>query len=160
MTPPVIIDVQRAAAAPCPGVAQVRRWVRAMLAAAGAPAADLTVRLVDEAEMQALNQAHRGRDYAANVLSFPGPDAGSLPPDCPVPLGDVVVCVPVARAEAQRFGKADDDRLAHLVVHGVAHLLGHDHHTAAQRRRMEALERAALAALGLADPYLAGTAPA
>ena len=154
------IDVQRAAAPPCPATAQVRRWVRALFTAAAAPAADLTVRLVDEPEMRALNAAHRGRDYAANVLSFPGPEAGLLPPDHPLPLGDVVVCVPVARAEAQRFGKTDDDRLAHLVVHGVAHLLGHDHHTAAQRRRMEALERAALAALRLADPYLADTAPA
>lgn len=152
------VEVQFACAPPRPGRAQVRRWVLAALDAAGQGAADLTVRLVDEDEIAALNLDHRGKSGPTNVLSFPGPDPATLPPDEPRPLGDVVVCAPLARAEAIRFCKTDTERLAHLVVHGVLHLLGHDHHAPAPRRRMEALEQSALMALGLPDPYLAGAA--
>lgn len=151
------VEVQFACAAPRPGRAEVRRWARAALAAAGPTDADLTVRLVDEDEIAALNLSHRGKAGPTNVLSFPGPDPAMLAPDVARPLGDVVVCAPLARAEAARFGKTDTERLAHLVVHGVLHLLGHDHHAVAARRRMEALERGALAALDLPDPYRVGT---
>jgi probable rRNA maturation factor len=138
-------------------MAQVRRWVRAALDAAGAPArVSLTVRFVDEAESAGLNAAHRGRRGPTNVLAFPAGAPAGLPRHLAQPLGDVVVCVPLARAEAARHGKTDTARLAHLVVHGVLHLLGHDHHRRAQRVCMEALERTVLYRLGLPDPYRAG----
>lgn len=151
------VDVQLAWAAPVTR-AELRRFARAGAAADGPHAGAMTVRLVGAAESAALNRAHRGKDRPANVLSFPGPDPAWLPPDEPRPLGDVVICAPCAREEALQYGKTEAARLAHLVVHGVLHLLGHDHHAPAERRRMEALERTALAKLGFPDPYRADSA--
>ena len=68
-------------------------------------------------------------------------------------LGDIVLCAPVLRREARQQGKPLRDHYAHLTVHGVLHLLGHDHESDADAERMEALERRVLAALGIADPY-------
>jgi probable rRNA maturation factor len=122
---------------------QVRRWVRA---ACGRPA-ELTVRFVDAEEGRALNRDYRGKDYATNVLSFPYSAE-------PVVAGDLVLCVPVVLAEAAAQGKDAAAHLAHLVVHGMLHLLGYDHEAGAREaRRMEDREREILAGLGYPDPY-------
>jgi probable rRNA maturation factor len=68
-------------------------------------------------------------------------------------VADIVLCLPVLRAEARAQGKTLRAHLAHLVLHGVLHAQGHDHQTAAQERRMQARERALLAGLGIDDPY-------
>lgn len=159
--PVLDLDIQFAVAGERPARRALRAWVRAAFTAAQLPSGALTVRLVDEAESAALNGAHRGKPAATNVLAFPAAPDWPCAPGAPRPLGDVVVCLPRAAQEAAAFGKTLEARLAHLVVHGVLHLAGHDHHRPAPRRRMETLERAALAALGLPDPYLAGaSAPA
>jgi probable rRNA maturation factor len=114
--------------------------------------------LADDATVRRLNAAHRGRDRATNVLSFPTfdpiPEAAPahLPPG-PAPLGDVVLALETIRAEAAATGTPFSAHVSHLVVHGCLHLLGYDHHKSADAARMEGLERAILAGLGIADPY-------
>ena len=134
-----------------PSAQSFRRWAGAALAAAGhAAAAELAIRLVDTREGRALNRRYRGRDCATNVLSFPV----ELPAGLRTPLlGDIVLCAPVLAREARQQGKTLRRHAAHLTVHGVLHLLGHGHRRARQAAVMEALEIAALARLGLPDPY-------
>jgi len=104
---------------------------------------ELTLTFVDRDEMAALNEEHMGHDGATDVLSFPlddGDDAG----DVPVLVGDVVVCPAVARDQATEHAGSLDDELALLVVHGVLHVLGHDHAGAAETVAMRAKELALL----------------
>jgi probable rRNA maturation factor len=115
--------------------------------------AELAIRLVGKRESRRLNAHWRGKDYATNVLSFP---VEGLPPVIrPRPLGDLVICAPVVAAEALEQGKTQSAHWAHMVVHGVLHLLGHDHEQDAEAVRMERLERRILARLGFPDPYAA-----
>lgn len=129
------------------------RAARAALAVApDLPAAcELSLALSDDAELQILNKAYRGKDGATNVLSFHGDgDAGH---GGPVQLGDVILAYGVCAREAAAQGKSLADHMSHLVVHGVLHLLGHDHEAEAEAARMEALEARVLASLGIANPY-------
>lgn len=133
-----------------------RRAARAALAAAATGGrVEVTVRLADDEELRTLNRTWRGKDRPTNVLSFPaGDDAGQAAAQArALLLGDVVIAAETLLAEADAAGKTAGDHLAHLVVHGVLHLLGHDHEHEAEAIRMEALERAVLARLGIADPY-------
>lgn len=125
-----------------PSRPQLRRWARAALLGD----AHVTFRLVGAREGRALNRQYRGRDYATNVLTFVYPEL--------VPVsGDIVLCAPVIAREASRQGKALHAHYAHLVVHGVLHLQGHDHEKAVDARVMEALEKEIVMRLGYADPY-------
>jgi probable rRNA maturation factor len=128
-----------------------RRWVHAALhIARRRRASELSIRLVDSDEGRELNRQYRGRDYATNVLSFPA----ELPPGLRLPLlGDLIICAPVVAREAVEQHKSLRDHYAHMTIHGVLHLLGYDHLVDAEAERMEALERRALAGLGIADPY-------
>ncbi|HEX6993864.1 MAG TPA: rRNA maturation RNase YbeY [Gammaproteobacteria bacterium] len=144
------VAVQRAVACPwLPDAASIRRW-----AAAAAPGhgGELTVRIVDEAESATLNETYRRKRGPTNVLAFPVDGVPPLP-DEPVPLGDLVICAPVVEREAAEQGKTVAAHLAHLVVHGTLHLLGHDHEDEAAARVMEDREREILAAFGFDDPY-------
>lgn len=130
-----------------------RRAARAALRAGGArPPGELSVILADNRLSRRLNRAWRGQDKPTNVLSFPASD-GREPREAPVLLGDVVIADGVVATEAAAQGKRLSAHLAHLVVHGVLHLLGHDHRRDAQARRMEALEIRILRGLGVANPY-------
>ena len=153
--PRVHIVVQNAAdpdepgAGAVPPAAALRRWARAALNHRGR-GGELTLRIVGRDEGTALNERYRGRRGPTNVLSFPcGPEEA---PQTPL-LGDIVICAPVVAAEAAAQGKAPEAHWAHLVVHGVLHLLGYDHETARQAREMEGLETAILNAWGYPDPY-------
>lgn len=151
------ISIQRASRArQIPSDMLLRRWVRAALIAASAPAgAGLSLRLTGPAEARRLNARYRHRDYATNVLSFPCdlPPAGA---DIKAPrwLGDIVICAAVVARESREQGKMPAAHWAHMVVHGCLHLLGHDHLKAREAARMEALETQILARLGFPDPYL------
>ncbi len=115
--------------------------------------------LGDDAALQALNRQFRGLDKPTNVLSFPADAAPPLPAEAgPRSWGDVAIAFETARREAAEQGKSLADHLAHLVVHGLLHLLGHDHEVEAEAEAMEALEREILQSIGIADPY-AGDAP-
>ena len=152
------IEIQNAAEADdAPEPPELTAWAAAALDAVGYPGAAITVRIVAADEGRALNRDFRGRDYATNVLSFPFPE---LPPEAMAELGaryigDLAICADVVRREAHEQGKAVEAHWAHLVVHGVLHLAGHDHHADDEAERMEARERAILADLGFADPYAA-----
>ena len=122
---------------------RVRRWVRAALEWP----AEITVRVVDEAEARALNREFRGKDYATNVLTFDYQHQ-------PQVVADLVLCAPVIEREAAELGLSSEERLAHLVVHGTLHAQGWDHETAAEARRMEARESQLLVALGFGDPWI------
>jgi probable rRNA maturation factor len=148
----LLVDVQRASEHPgVPDDDSLRRWAGAAVNAAALTGdAQLSVRLVDLAEGVALNAAYRGKAGPTNVLSF----AFDAPEHTQPPLlGDVVLCAPVVAREAAEQGKPLAAHYAHLVVHGVLHLLGHGHDAAADAARMEGIEREVLRALGHADPY-------
>ena len=100
---------------------------------------------VAAAEARRLNRDFRGKDYATNVLTF-------VYGDTPL-AGDIVICAPVVAREAREQGKAVAAHWAHLVVHGLLHLQGHDHERDDEARRMERREKRILAGLGFADPY-------
>ncbi|MBM3557961.1 MAG: rRNA maturation RNase YbeY [Alphaproteobacteria bacterium] len=110
----------------------------------------ITVVLAGDAALRRLNRDFRGKDAPTNVLAFAEGEATR--PD-PGRLGDVVLAHGVIAREARAQGKTLANHLAHLVVHGVLHLLGHDHGRGRDAARMEALERRLLAGLGIPDPY-------
>ncbi|HET7266706.1 MAG TPA: rRNA maturation RNase YbeY [Oleiagrimonas sp.] len=134
-----------------PASASFRRWVAAALeGAARRDATELSIVLVDADEGRELNRQYRDKDYATNVLSFPV----ELPEGIETPLiGDLVICAPVVAREAGEQDKPERNHWAHMTVHGVLHLLGHDHIVDSEAERMEALETRILATLGIADPY-------
>ena len=115
------------------------------------PGAELSLLLTDDKRIRIVNRDWRGFDKATNVLSFP-----AAPPErvarSPL-LGDIVIAYETVLREAEAESKSVTDHLRHLAIHGLLHLLGEDHETEAEARRMEALEVAALARLGVADPY-------
>jgi probable rRNA maturation factor len=144
------VDVQYAVSADgIPGDAAIRQWVAQALPAEKA-AAELTVRIVDEAEMTALNRQYRGKDGPTNVLSFP---YEAIPGIDSKLLGDVVICAPVVASESVAQGKQLEEHWAHIVIHGVLHLLGYDHQKEAHAASMESTETELLAGLGYANPY-------
>jgi len=134
-----------------PATAELRRWVEAALAgAAYTRDTEVVVRIVNEAESASLNQTYRHKAGATNVLSFPFAAPAGVAIDL---LGDVVICAPVVVAEAVAQHKALPAHWAHLVIHGVLHLLGYEHQDAAQAEAMEQLEIRILAGLDYPDPY-------
>lgn len=119
--------------------------------------AELSIRLVGAGTMRALNRRWRDRDAPTNVLSFPSglpalvdADGGE---DALLALGDIALCPAVVGEEARAQGKPPAAHWAHLVVHGVLHLRGHDHENDDDARRMEALETRLLSMRDLPDPY-------
>lgn len=149
------LEVQYAAgenetASPLPDETAIEAWVRAALAGRR-PAAQLVVRIVGEAEGRELNETYRsGRKGSTNVLSFPFEQPALLDPPL---LGDIVVCAPVVEREAREQGKTAQAHWAHLVVHGVLHLIGYDHEEEKEAVIMESTEREVLDGLGFPDPY-------
>jgi len=111
---------------------------------------ELTIRVVDEAEITALNRQYRGKDGATNVLSFPYEAIAGVETDL---LGDIVICAPVVASESVAQAMPLDAHWAHIVIHGVLHLLGYDHHQDDEAHRMEARETELLDSLGYANPY-------
>jgi probable rRNA maturation factor len=126
----------------------------ALLRSVAPPASVVGVALADDAAQQALNRTWRGKNAPTNVLAFPAADPAIPPPDgAPLLLGDVVLAYETVAREAAEQRKPLADHLRHLVVHGVLHLLGHDHIEPAGAAAMEAREIAILAELGVPSPY-------
>ena len=134
----------------------VRRAAEAALADTGASGIEIGVVLTDDAKMRALNRTWRGKDAATNVLSFPAPTSAGVEPRL---LGDVVLAYETIAREAAEQRISARDHLAHLTVHGVLHLLGHDHENDRDAEAMENREREILVRLGIRDPYARAEAP-
>jgi probable rRNA maturation factor len=121
---------------------KVAKWIRATLQSD----AEITVRIVDAAEGQALNRDYRHKDYATNVLTFDYTQE-------PVVTADLVLCAPVVALEAKEQNKTLEEHYAHLLVHGALHAQGWDHDEAEDAQVMELREREIMARLGFANPY-------
>jgi probable rRNA maturation factor len=139
------LDVQYASRlASIPEAAKFKRWIKAALE----QPAEITLRVVNEAEGRNLNSAFRGKDYATNVLTFVYHEPGS-----PFLQGDLILCAPVVSREAREQGKPAEHHYAHLTVHGVLHLAGLDHARARDAEKMESREIAILDRLKVPNPY-------
>jgi len=151
---PVDFEVQRVStSASIPDDERFRLWAETALAGKG-DNFSFGIRVVDEDEAQRFNREYRHRDYATNILSFPS----ELPEDLPEEirhsqLGDLLICAPVVTREALQQHRSELDHWAHLLVHGILHLLGYDHERAEDADVMESLETEILAKLGIGDPY-------
>ena len=122
--------------------------------------AEVTFNLTDDVGIQFLNKAYRKKDKPTNVLSFPHmavkpPQFKALKNTAKIPqlLGDVIISLDTVRAEAKAQEKSLSDHLAHMVVHGLCHLLGYDHEKEKEAEEMERLEARILKQLGIANPY-------
>lgn len=147
----VTVDVQYEMEAG-PDEDDIRRWVAAVLSAEATTAdVEITVRIVDEAEMAELNERYRHKTGPTNILSFPF----DAPPgvECNL-LGDLVIAAPVVQREAREQDKTETAHWAHMIVHGTLHLLGYDHQQPAEAEAMETREISILQQLGYANPYL------
>jgi probable rRNA maturation factor len=137
-----------------PGRQDLQKWADAAYRECCTTPAELTLRVVGNREMSALNSQYRGQESTTNVLSFPAdmPEHFMSELSSTI-LGDIVICHPVVVAEAQQQTKALHAHYAHLVTHGVLHLCGYDHQDNLEAQRMENLERQILAQQDFADPY-------
>jgi probable rRNA maturation factor len=158
----IIVDVQKAASgwkALTGATALVRKAAQQAVMMADRPVlkgATIAVLLADDARVRSVNRQWRALDKPTNVLSFPGAPAERIS-QAPY-LGDIILAYETVAAEAVAEAKPLPHHVAHLVVHGVLHLLGYDHMTKADAERMEMCESAVLAALDIPDPY-AGSDP-
>ncbi|OUS33887.1 rRNA maturation RNase YbeY ['Osedax' symbiont bacterium Rs2_46_30_T18] len=146
------IEVQYASEEPqLPSEAQIKNWVETSLQRYS-QRFSLCIRIVDSDESQNLNNQYRGKDKPTNVLSFSFDMPECVDAETEI-LGDLVVCASIVADEAKEQNKALFDHWAHMIVHGVLHLLGFDHIKDSEALEMEQLERDILAVLSIADPY-------
>jgi probable rRNA maturation factor len=144
------IDIQRICpSSDSPSDTDIHLWVQAALGQRE-DCTELSIRIVSKSEIAALNHQYRGNQGATNVLSFPF-DA-VVPVPLPL-LGDLVICASVVSEEASQQGKMPQAHWAHMVIHGVLHLLGYDHVKDEQAQIMEQLETDILLSLGYPAPY-------
>ncbi|MGR9052969.1 MAG: rRNA maturation RNase YbeY [Gammaproteobacteria bacterium] len=132
-----------------PSTEQFQQWVDAALGDYPSDT-EVVIRIVDEAESALLNEQYRGKQGPTNILSFPFEVPAGIPSNL---LGDLVVCAPVVEREARTGGKTPSDHWAHIVVHGILHLLGYDHIDDADAEIMEGREIDVLDQLNISNPY-------
>jgi probable rRNA maturation factor len=154
----VLVEVEDPAWLAVPGLEELARGA-ATAALTGActgqnqDQVEMTVLFTDDKSMAEINAQWRGQNKPTNVLSFPVRAGIPVPEGEARPLGDIVLAHGVVACEAAVQGKRLHDHTVHLIVHGVLHLLGHDHETDAEAGNMERLEKAILKELGISDPY-------
>ncbi|WP_394751865.1 rRNA maturation RNase YbeY [Crenothrix sp.] len=145
------IELQNVCVSPdLPNLQQLQSWVDTALEAIDYDT-EIVIRLVDELESQALNEQYRHKSGPTNILSFPVEVPAGIELDL---LGDLVICAPVVAKEALEQQKALMDHWAHIVIHGVLHLLGYDHIDDSEADIMESKEIALLMRLHIDNPYL------
>ena len=127
--------------------AKATEAIRQCLKAGKIGACEITLLCADDEYLMALNTAYRGKPEPTNVLSF----SDSEPPS--LSLGDIAIAYELSRGEAEALSLSFEAHVLHLIVHGVLHLLGHDHESSAEAKAMESLEVKILARLGIGDPY-------
>ncbi|MFQ5468803.1 MAG: rRNA maturation RNase YbeY [Gammaproteobacteria bacterium] len=150
----IIVDFQLAAEQLDEGLIpdsdQVDTWVSQVIAFEDLHSAQVTVRVTNENEMTALNETYRRKQGVTNVLAFPFEQPELMDPPF---LGDIVICAPVVNEEAREQNKSAASHWAHMVVHGLFHLLGYDHQNEKDALIMEARETEMMGRLGYPDPY-------
>ena len=146
----IILDIQSASSSEdAPDEQSIKRWVSAALHLKAGDT-ELSIRIVDEPEAKTLNETYRGASGPTNVLSFPFDE--KTPEPLPL-IGDIVICAPVVAREAEEQNKALNAHWAHMIIHGVLHLLGYDHQNDSEAAIMEALEAEIMHKLGFPPPY-------
>lgn len=137
-----------------PAKALICEWALQALAG-NTDKTDVTIRIVNLAEMTELNQTYRGKTGPTNVLSFPAELPEEAANEFPE-LGDIVICAEVVNQEALQQHKSQQSHWAHMVVHGIFHLLGYDHINDDEAEEMEKCEIEVMQQLGFANPYQDG----
>ena len=146
----IILDIQSASTSEdAPDEQSIKRWVGAVIDSNQGDT-ELSVRIVDEPEGKLLNETYRGASGATNVLSFPFEN--QTPEALPL-IGDIVVCAPIVQREAKQQNKDLNAHWAHMIIHGVLHLLGYDHQNDSEAAVMEGLETEIMQKLGFPPPY-------
>ncbi len=145
------VEIQAVYVSPLqPDAIHIQQWVDAALHDFQSDT-EIVVRIVDEQESAELNQQYRQKEGPTNILSFPY----ELPAEFNLNLlGDLVICAPVVEKEAHNQGKEARDHWAHIIIHGVLHLIGYDHIEQDEAEAMEALEINILQKLNINNPYL------
>lgn len=140
--------------AQAPKLSLLRKWAKTTLAKQ-IKAAEIAIRIVDVNEMTTLNATYRHKNGPTNVLSFPFAISEEIDIDIPI-LGDIVICADIVNQEAKEQGKLTEAHWAHMIVHGIFHLLGYDHETDEEATAMETLEIDIMHTLGFNNPYETG----
>ena len=156
-----ILDLQLASKhADIPKLEDIQLWLDTLLSHQQLDKKEITVRIVDNAEIQELNRQYRGKDKSTNVLSFPFempelnlPDEVQIYKSISNFLGDIVICVQVVSQESKQQNKPLSHHWAHMLIHGTLHLLGYDHTEEQEAEEMEGIEIAILKNLSIDDPY-------
>ena len=136
-------------------VRQLKSAAQKLLRAVGRPDSEISVLLTDDASIRGLNRTHRGKDKPTDVLSFPAERDILSPSKDGVPrsLGDIAISVETARRQAADYDAPLQNEIYRLLIHGLLHVLGHDHHEPAERAAMEAEERRLASAIAMPWPY-------
>ena len=156
-----ILDLQLASdCADIPSQEDIQLWLDSLLSYQHLDKKEITVRIVDEAEILELNQQYRGKDKTTNVLSFPFempeltlPDGLQVDESMSNFVGDIVICAQVVTQESKQQNKLLSHHWAHMLIHGTLHLLGYDHIEEQEAEAMEGIEIAILKNLDIDDPY-------
>ncbi|HEX5275894.1 MAG TPA: rRNA maturation RNase YbeY [Candidatus Rubrimentiphilum sp.] len=150
-----MIDLRADVRDPAIDVRRLKSTGRKLLRSAGLPTGEISLLLTGDAEVRELNRVHRGKDKATDVLSFPAqsimPGSGQVA-DATF-LGDIAISLDTARRQAAEYDAPLQSEVNRLLIHGLLHLLGHDHHEAAERAAMESEERRLAAAIAMPWPY-------
>jgi len=157
----IILDLQNAVdSEQLPEFKKIKCWVSMALKKAKAKfkQPEITIRIVSLVESQQLNLQYRSKDKPTNVLSFPFEAPEMIPLDeigefLGDVLGDIVICEDILIQEAEQQNKSPESHWAHIIIHGVLHLLGFDHIDTKEAQEMESLEIEVLTDLGFNDPY-------
>lgn len=151
--PSVFIDLQVASEASfIPSIKQLAEWASLAIKKPDSDSEEyeMTVRVVDEQESQSLNSEYRDKHKPTNVLSFPFEAPAQIALNL---LGDLVICAPVVKQEAEEQDKSELAHWAHMVIHGTLHLQGYDHIEEQEALEMEQIEIELLSQLGFSNPY-------
>jgi probable rRNA maturation factor len=156
-----ILDLQLASdCTDMPTQEEIQLWLDTLLSYQQLTDKEMTVRIVDDAEIQQLNQQYRGKDTVTNVLSFPFempelvlPEGIEMDESISNFLGDIVISAQVVKQESKQQNKLLKHHWAHMLIHGTLHLLGYDHIEEKEAEEMESIEIAILQKLAIDDPY-------
>jgi len=132
-----------------PGQELFQKWIDTVLQSS-IEDSEIVIRIVDESEMIQFNEQYRNKEGVTNILSFPFDIPEGVDSDL---LGDLLVCAPVVECEAQQQNKQLEHHWAHIIIHGILHLLGYDHINDEDAEEMEALEIQLLKKIKINNPY-------